>query len=216
MEGLEVPFNSIKEKLAELGNFFGTVIDYINPFSENFFLKDFFDFIGEALSYINPFNENFIFKDFFTNFIDWFNPFSDNFILKKLWEFLTNIISYINPFSENFFAYKLIDLLGDLLKWLFVPENNPFDELSNKFNEKFAFVNQVKTLVNDLLGYSNYGDKTPTFDMTWRGVTFALIDFSLFLDYRNWLHGIILAIAWFVFIFKTYKKLPSIIGGFSQ
>lgn len=52
--------------------------------------------------------------------------------------------------------------------------------------------------------------------MTWHGVTFALIDFSLFLQYRNWLHGIILAIAWVIFIFKTYKKLPSIIGGFSQ
>jgi hypothetical protein len=51
--------------------------------------------------------------------------------------------------------------------------------------------------------------------MTWKGVTFSLIDFSLFLNYRVWLHGIVLAIAWFIFIFKTFKKLPSIIGGFN-
>lgn len=216
MEGLAVPFNSIKEGLASLGEFLSNILNYLNPFSDNFFLKDFFSFIGDALSYINPFNENFIFKDFFKNFIDWFNPFSENFILLKLWNFLVEIISYINPFSENFFVYKLIDLLGDLLKWLFVPNNNPFIELSNKFDEKFAFVNQINTLVNDLLGYTNYGEKAPSFDMTWHGATFSLIDFSLFLNYRNWLHGIILAIAWFVFIFKTYKKLPSIIGGFSQ
>lgn len=154
--------------------------------------------------------------EFFANLLDYLNPFSENFILLKLWNFLVEIISYINPFSENFFVYKLIELLSDLLKFLFVPENNSFDDLSSKFNEKFAFVEQIKTLVNDLLGFNNYGDKAPSFNMTWKGVTFALIDFSLFLDYRSWLHGIILAVAWFAFLFKTYKKLPSIIGGFSQ
>lgn len=213
---MEVPFNSIKEKLGELGNFFGTVINYLNPLSEKFFLKDFFTFIGNALSYINPFDENFIFKEFFSNFFSWFNPFSDNFILKKLWTLLGNIISYINPFDDNFLGKKIIELLGNLLNSLFVPTNNPFNDLSNKFNEKFAFIEQIKTFVNSFLGNSNYGDKTPAFEMTWHGVTFALIDFSLFLQYRNWLHGIILAIAWVIFIFKTYKKLPSIIGGFSQ
>lgn len=212
MEGLAVPFNAIKEGLATISN----ALSYINPFSDNFILKDFFT---NFISWFNPFSDNFILKNiinFLGSILNYLNPFSEDFILLKLWNFLVEIISYINPFSENFFVYKLIDLLGDLLKWLFVPNNNPFNELSNKFDEKFAFVNQIKTLVNDLLGYTNYGDKAPSFDMTWHGVTFSLIDFSLFLNYRTWLHGIILAIAWFVFIFKTYKKLPSIIGGFSQ
>lgn len=213
---MEIPFNTIKEKLENIGNFFDKLIDYINPFSDNWFLKDFFSFIKSALGYINPFDDNFIFKDFFTNFFSWFNPFSDNFILKKLWDFLSNIISYINPFDENFLGRKIIELLSDLLKALFVPENNPFSELKNKFDEKFAFIEQIKTFVNSFLGNSNYGDKTPSFEMTWHDVTFALIDFSLFLQYRTWLHGIILSIAWVIFIFKTYKKLPSIIGGFSQ
>lgn len=173
MEGLAVPFNAIKEGITSIVDFFETLLDYLNPFS-------------------------------------------DNFILSKIFTFLSDIVSYINPFSENFFVYKLIDLLSDLLKLLFVPNNNPFDELSSKFNEKFAFIEQIKTFVSDLLGFNNYGEKVPTFDMTWHGVTFSLIDFSLFLEYRTWLHGIILAIAWFSFLFKTYKKLPSIIGGFSQ
>lgn len=196
MEGLSVPFNAIKEGINSIIEFFGNLLDYLNPFSDNFILKSIINFLGSILNYLNPFSEDFI--------------------LLKLWNFLVEIISYINPFSKNFFVYKLIDLLGDLLKFLFVPENNPFNELSNKFNEKFLFVNQIKTLINDLLGFNNYGDKVPTFNMTWHGVTFALIDFSIFLDYRIWLHGIILAIAWFTFLFKTYKKLPSIIGGFSQ
>lgn len=196
MEGLAVPFNAIKEGLNSIIEFFGNLLDYLNPFSENFILKSIINFLGSILNYLNPFSEDFI--------------------LLKLWNFLVEIISYINPFSENFFVYKLIELLSDLLKFLFVPANNPFDELSNKFNEKFAFIEQIKTLINDLLGFNNYGDKTPSFNMSWKGVTFALVDFSLFLEYRIWLHGIILAIAWFVFLFKTYKKLPSIIGGFSQ
>lgn len=170
---MEVPFNAIKEGLSSIVEFFKNLLDYLNPFSENF-------------------------------------------ILLKLWNFLTDIISYINPFSDNFLGKKIIELLSDLLEFLFVPESNPFEELSSKFDEKFAFVGQIKTLVSDLLGFNNYGDKVPSFNMTWHGVTFALIDFSLFLDYRTWLHSIILAIAWFVFLFKTYKKLPSIIGGFSQ
>lgn len=136
--------------------------------------------------------------------------------IESLLNFLGDILDYLNPFSEKFFVYKLIELLGDLLKWLFIPENNPFSELSDKFNQKFAFIDQIKSFANSLFGNTNFGDSTPTFDMTWHGVTFALIDFSLFLEYRVWLHGIILAIAWAVFIFKTYRKLPSIIGGFSQ
>lgn len=203
MESLAVPFKAIKEGLDSIGKFFqdlliniGSMLQWLNPLSEEFFLKGLFEFLGNALSYINPFDENFILKDVFT--------------------FLGEIISYINPFSENFFVYKLIELLGELLKWLFVPETNPFDNLSVKFNEKFAFVNQIKDLFNSLLGFNNYGENIPTFNMTWKGVTFAFIDFSMFLNYRLWLHGIVLAIAWSIFIFKTYKKLPSIIGGFSQ
>lgn len=148
--------------------------------------------------------------------LSYINPFSENFILLKLWNFLTDIISYINPFSDNFFGKKIVSLFSDLFNYLFVPSDNPFNELSNKFNSKFSFVEQIKTLINDLLGFNNYGEKVPEFNITWKGVTFAIIDFSLFLDYRSWLHGIILAISWFTFLFKTYKKLPSIIGGFSQ
>lgn len=177
---MEVPFNAIKEGIENIGKFF----------------QDLLNSIGLMLQ--------------------WLNPFSDKFFLKGLLDFLGNALSYINPFSENFFVYKLIELLQNLLEFLFVPKNNPFNELSSKFDTKFAFVSQIKDLFNSLLGFNNYGDKAPVFEMTWRGVTFAFIDFSMFLNYRLWLHGIILAIAWAIFIFKTYKKLPSIIGGFSQ
>lgn len=197
---LEVPFKAIQDGLNAIGQGIGKFLDWLNPFSEDFFLKGMFEFLGKALSYINPFDENFILKDVFS--------------------FLGEIISYINPFSENFFVYKLLELLWklliDLFNLLFVPAENPFDGLKVKFDEKFGFVNQIKDLFSGLLGFRNYGETAPSFNLSWKGVQFALIDFSMFLNYRLWLHGIILAIAWFVFIRKTFNKLPSIVGGFGQ
>lgn len=111
MEGLAVPFNAIKEGLSSIIEFFGTILDYLNPFSENF-------------------------------------------ILLKLWNFLIDIISYINPFSDNFLGKKIVELFSDLLKFLFVPENNPFEDLKTKFDEKFAFVGQLKELVYKFFGFN--------------------------------------------------------------
>lgn len=206
------PFEFIKEGLNNIGKFFENLLDYLNPLSQNFILY-------KIIDALNPLSDNFILKGLFTFLSDILapiNPFSEKFMLKDVLNFFGELLSYINPFSENFFVYKLIDLLGNLLRLLFVPENNPFESLSVKLDEKFAFVNQIKSLFSSLLGFNNYGENVPSFTLTWYGATVAIIDFSLFLNYRTWIHGIILAIAWAVFIFKTYRKLPSIIGGFSQ
>ena len=61
-------------------------------------------------------------------------------ILGKIGE----LLSYINPFSENFFVYKLIDLLEDLLKNLFIPSTefltDWFDELKEWIENKFGIL----------------------------------------------------------------------------
>lgn len=46
-----------------------------------------------------------------------------------------DILSYINPFSENFFGKKLIDLLIEGLKSLFVPSDDFFSNWFDDFNE---------------------------------------------------------------------------------
>lgn len=193
---------SVGEWLVDLGSNIG------NFFSSlwNDYLKPAFQSMGENISNFNSSVGNW-FSDLVTNIGNWF---------KNLGEHLSKLLSYINPFDENFFGYKIIDLFKELFNLLFVPTNNPFSEISNKFDEKFSFVNQIKTLINDLLGFNNYGDKVPSFSINYKGLTLVIIDFSIFLNYRTWLHGIILAISWFVFIRRTYNKIPSIIGGFSQ
>lgn len=54
----------------------------LNPFSDNFFLKQLFSWIGTILDYINPFSENFFLKDLFTWLGDFFSA---------LWEFVYHI-----------------------------------------------------------------------------------------------------------------------------
>lgn len=63
---------------------------------------------------------------------------------KGIWGTLKEVLSYINPFSENFFVYKLIDLLIDALKSLFVPSsdffNNWVSDMNNYFGERFGLL----------------------------------------------------------------------------
>lgn len=178
------------------------IIGFLNPLSDNFFLKNLF-------GWLNPLSDDFILKNLF----DWLNPFSENFILKQLWDFLTNIVSYLNPFSENFLGRKLVELIGNLFNDLFVPDEDIFGNLQNDIRSKFYFTTQISDIFNNLLKDFDYGDEVPSFNISYYGKTLSIIDFSPYLEYRTWLHTIILAIAWFIFIRKTFNKIPKLIGG---
>ncbi len=45
---------------------------------------------------------------------------------KNIFQKIGDILSYINPFSENFFAYKLVELIVNGLKSLFIPQERIF------------------------------------------------------------------------------------------
>lgn len=45
---------------------------------------------------------------------------------KGMWETLKSMLNYINPLSEDFFAYKLVELMLNMLKSLFIPEDMDF------------------------------------------------------------------------------------------
>lgn len=63
---------------------------------------------------------------------------------KNIFEKIGDILSYINPFSENFFGKKLVELILDGLKSLFVPEDGFFDtyftDLKNWFSDRLGFL----------------------------------------------------------------------------
>lgn len=74
---------------------------------------------------------------------------------KGIWGTLKDVLSYINPFSENFFVYKLIDLLIDALKSLFIPDdtflNTYFSDLLNWFSDRLGFLSYPLELIFDVL-----------------------------------------------------------------
>lgn len=111
-------------------------------------------------------------------------------------------MSYINPFSENFFVYKLIELLGNLLQLLFVPDENYFN--SN--------IENLKTSLSSKIPYDDYieifgtienveGSNTSNVNLnnyTVGGKQFSInnfIDFGWILQYKenwySWARGII-------------------------
>lgn len=154
----------------------------------------------------------------FSSVLNYLNPTSKDFILKRLWEFLTNIVSYINPLDENFFGRKLVEFIGDLLEELFIPQQDHFGELNEKITSKFGFIGQVKELVYSLFPenstYSLVGP--PNWTITYMGTTVTLIDWSAFEEFRGEFHMIIIFIMWASFFIRLYKRLPSIIYGFSD
>lgn len=74
---------------------------------------------------------------------------------KGIWETIKDILSYINPFSENFFVYKLIELLVDAIKSLFIPSDNFFStyftNLQNWFSDRLGFLFYPFELIIDIL-----------------------------------------------------------------
>lgn len=74
---------------------------------------------------------------------------------KNIFEKIGEILSYINPFSENFFAYKLLELLGELLKNLFIPSSEFMQEwisdLSSFLKDRLGFLTYPVSLIIDFL-----------------------------------------------------------------
>lgn len=131
-------FENIVNGIGNIFSSIGSLLDYLNPFSDKFFLKDFITNLGKWFE--NIFN-------FLGSILEYLNPFSDKFLLKTLFTFLGDCLKYINPFDvDNFFGYKLVGLILDGLKALFVPADNFFD---NQFGE-------VKQALENKLSYQSY------------------------------------------------------------
>lgn len=54
---------------------------------------------------------------------------------KGIFDTLKEVLSYINPFSENFFVYKLVELLVNAIKSLFIPSENFFSDWCSDLND---------------------------------------------------------------------------------
>ena len=136
-------------------------------------LKSIISNIAQVLNYINPFNENFILKpviEILGNILDFLNPFSDNFFVYKLIELLGNLLNSIfvpdineiessfNTVKEKFsFIDGIKGTINDLTTVVINEDNSPIFEIE-VFENKY-FSGNVKVI--DLSWYApfkNYGD----------------------------------------------------------
>lgn len=127
------------------------MLDYINPFSDNFILKNIITSIGNILSYINPFSENFfgykIIEMFRSLLKDLFVP-SDNYFSDKISE-VQNKFTFIEQISNSVNSIK--ELFANI-------NNSPTLSVSlgsTKYNEKME-VNIID--LNWYAPYKQYGD----------------------------------------------------------
>lgn len=235
MERLEVPFQGIAQGIVNLGNHFSNFLNVVNIFKTN--VGTWFSDLGDNISdWFSDLGSNIgtwfsnlggVLDTFKTNVGDWFLNLGSNIgtwftnlstslgnWFVNLGNTLTNLLSYINPFNENFFGYKIIDLFSDLLEFLFVPTQNPISELATKFNEKFAFINQIKSVITNFFDDKGDTNTVPNWSITYYGTTVNIVDWSAFEPFRNTFHSIVLGVCWFAFIFRLYRRIPGIIGAY--
>ena len=189
---------SIVSNLAQGLENLVSLLDYINPFSENFILKGVLEFLGNILSYLNPFDENFILKDVI--------------------DFLGNILSYINPLDENFFGYKLIELLGDLLQFLFVPSEERITALTDTVSSKFSFVTTISNGINSLKDVLTNTNSVPSITISLGASKYTnafnfTFDLAWFSQFKPYTDIIITGFVYIAYLWRLFIKLPGILVG---
>jgi hypothetical protein len=104
------------------------------------------------------------------------------------------------------------------LKIAFVPSDGfvteKFESLKSTFLSKIPVLQQILDLFATIKA-TQYGTKpqdiTVTMPIQYGGMTYSVINFDYFSQYRNLILNFIRYSAWFYFLKKTYKRLPSII-----
>lgn len=194
------------------------LLQYINPFNENFILNGVINSIGNVLDYLNPFSDHFILN----GVLDYLNPFSDNFILNGVLNSISNVISYLNPFDDNFFGYGLIDLFKDLFTSLFIPNESSFQGIYDVFKDKISFVGVIQVYVEEIkvrLDNMNSGDFSNSpkiqFDVvsSYYSGSITIFDCAWIAPYKKYTDLFIAGFCYIGFLWRLYKRLPSIING---
>lgn len=106
----------------------------------------------------------------------------------------------MNPFSENFW-----------LKVAIVPSSDYFEgfwnEISAAFQLKLPVIATLQQFTEDVKNLT-FTNEEPSFKVTIYDEEVTIIDFSMYNDYRSYIHDWIVYSTWFFFLLRTWKKLP--------
>lgn len=117
----------------------------------------------------------------------------------------------------------ITDGIANVLKFLFIPSDDYFDNKINPIKDKFAFVNDIIDTIDIISDFFNSTDfdEAPSIRINlgsanskynYGGSTSA-IDLSWYADYKPSVDLIMSSILWVFFIWQVFIKLPGIISG---
>ena len=151
--------------------------------------------------------------NWFSNLISSISNLRDN-IVNKLSEVIADITNTLADVISAIVGLPSTIVSGfqDLLEFLFVPSDNLFTELQEVIEQKFEVFFDLESLISEIASVNLY-QGTPHFEITYKGKTYEIIDFSMFDDYRIY----ITSLSSFLMIFSTLmwllKNAPNIIHG---
>lgn len=137
----------------------------------------------------------------------------------KLGDLWDNITINGNKISDVWESVKNIpNDIGNKIQEIFVPSENylgnKLSDFKTRLIEKYPIINQFLTLFNSLFNQDYNNGVAPTFTIHAYGQDMNIIDFNMFISYREYVHAIIVVIMYTFWGLRTMKKLPSIIRGF--
>lgn len=139
--------------------------------------------------------------------------------MKDIIETIGNILSYLNPFSENFFGIKLLELLADLLKSLFIPSQERLESINTTVSCKFSFVTTINQAINLTQEMLNGLESAPKLQLEvgstkWtEKQTLTILDLSFYKPFKPFGDLVITGFCYLAFIWKMLLSLPSFING---
>lgn len=164
----------------------GKMLSWLNPFSDNFFLKGLFNIL-------NPLSDDFFLKKLF----NWLNPFSDDFIGKKIVELLSNALQALFvPSEERINAvYNTVANKFEFIESIKIAINSTQDLLNNTGNSPKLTLNVGATkyteaqnvTVLDLAWYSQF---KPYGDLVLTGFIYLFFLWRLFISLPKIIHGV--------------------------
>lgn len=129
-------------------------------------------------------------------------------------------MSYVNPFHENFLGKRIIELLGDLLKNLFIPKEESFLKFQNVFKEKLGFIDSIKYSINSIKEMLNNIESVPKMTLNVNSKYYkgelTIVDLGWYSQYKTYGDLVITGFIYVFFFLRLWNHISNILNGTSS
>lgn len=111
-----------------------------------------------------------------------------------------------------------MELLGELLKTLFIPSEERLTAISNTITSKFAFIDSIKEGINAIENMINNLGNSPKLESSkieskYYTGKLTVIDMSWYAPFKPYGDVVITGFAYILFIWRLFVSAPNIING---